>query len=144
LPDGTKEKIEGYEAPDAAQRVEKLTSLLHTTIGQIGQAVHELQRREEQGLGFMRGTIVFDPDKDDKSGVKLTLVEQPEVSTKSAANGTYLLTNVHPGSYTLKAEHEDYSPATQAVDLPPGGNIKVPQILLKKAEKPSGRATLTS
>lgn len=137
LPDGTKEKIEGYEAPEAAQRVAELTRSLQTTINEIGKSVRELQRSEEEGLGFVGGTVAFSPDKGDKSGVSITVRDLPGISTTTAVNGSYLLRAVPPGDYTLRAEQEGYLPGTKRVQLKPRQYVKVPQMLMKEVPPPA-------
>jgi hypothetical protein len=132
FPDGTKERIQSYEQPGIATK--RAEALVHyqDAIEKLRQVVEEIRTREEMGLGYVYGTITFLDSKTNKSAVKVTLEEISRVSKTNAA-GFYLFCNVPPGSYTLKAEKDNFElwVSPQLVNLSPRGNVEVPPIEMK-------------
>jgi hypothetical protein len=107
-PDGTKEWIEGYAAPEATAKVEELVGSMQKTINDVARRVDVLYEHDQKGMGYIYGVISFAPSEPEKSGVKVSLVGKPEVSASTSTSGFYFLHSVPPGNHTLNAEKEGY------------------------------------
>jgi len=75
-------------------------------------------------LGTITGTVTIQGTTD-YSGVTVTVLGQPGVSTTTATNGSYTLTNVRPGNITIQFKKQGLKTESRNVFLPNGGTIQV-------------------
>jgi hypothetical protein len=59
----------------------------------------------------------------------VVLVRDNAYFTRAAPDGAFTLEGVPPGRYTLKAWHERAGEVSQAVTVPPDGNVRVDLLL---------------
>jgi hypothetical protein len=64
------------------------------------------------------------------SGVTVSLAELPTTTAQTDANGTFSLTDLTPGAYTLRYQHAGYVESTQAVTITAGLVIDVGAVTL--------------
>ena len=99
----------------------------------------EAADRTRQLFGSVRGRVHLDgidPDEDfefDWSACTIELVDTP-YRTSCSADGRFLLWNLPPDSYQLRARIEGFIPRTQRVRLLPGASLDLLKIAMKPAE----------
>jgi hypothetical protein len=142
FPDGTKEKLRRYQHPETGSEKDILTHL-QSTVDELGELVREIHSREEEGLGFVSGIVSFSDNRQDKSGVDVSLVglTQADKLTQTYTtrkDGLYIFRNVPPGNYTLELTKPDFTPHPnhQAIELRPMDNVKVPTITMRLTTAP--------
>src|SRR5688500_9222568 len=88
----------------------------------------EVENRTEKGNGYVHGLVGDDAIQllDD---VYVRLVGS-KYSTRTGADGTFLLSNVEPGIYVLEGSKKDYQTVQTTVDVHPGDVAK--SVLLMK------------
>lgn len=79
--------------------------------------------------GILSG-YAFYPDREDHSGIRVRTLESPNV-VETVADGSYLLPDVPPGLYTVRAESEGYqSDQLTGLEIRPGEATTAPNLEL--------------
>lgn len=131
------------------QTLEKIIETIKTTNGLIGEIRNDtliLKRASTKTIESIKyGKVVGKVTEIDKitgiKGVTLSLGDDVNTLVMSDVGGAFIMDNVKPGTYILKAVSKGYVPTSEIIEVKPAEDTKINLVLAKLSAGPSKPGT---
>ena len=127
-------RISAFEVTPATVNVVPQFSLQEAPLGSSSAAVQVVKSGADEPVdpnapGIVTGWAFY-PDREDHSGIKVRILDPPQEVTTDAG-GAFLLPDLPPGLYTVRAEAEGYlADELIGVEVRPGDVSRLPRMQL--------------
>lgn len=131
------------------QTLEKIIETIKTTNGLIGEIRNDtliLKRASTRTIETIKyGKVVGKVTEIDKitgiKGVTLSLGDDVNTLVMSDVGGAFIMDNVKPGTYILKAVSKGYVPTSEIIEVKPAEDTKINLVLAKLSTGPARPGT---